>query len=172
MLLNDLVNQWIAQKENIYYLVSLLPHQLRKRREDGGWSALECIEHLNIYARMYLDSVEEAISASPDDDNSTFKSGLLGGYFARTMAPAGTKMKTFKSTDPQLVSFHHDVIDEFQKHLERWGILLEMARHKDLNKKRVAMVKLPLLRFKLGDMLHILINHQSRHLQQAMRVAG
>ena len=55
-------------------------------KTDEKWSALECLEHLNLYGDFYLVEIEKQILKSTRKAMPMkFKSGLLGNYFANLM---------------------------------------------------------------------------------------
>lgn len=162
------------QQVQLGYLLSQPREKFEGRPAENAWSAAECLAHLNMYARMYFAPLVQAVSTSPKTTRESYTPGWLGAYVAEAMRPLpyGKKMQTFRSTDPRYVAFTPDVGEEFGLHLERFITLVESAMDRDLEKRRVAMVKFPLLRFKVGDMLQILIHHHSRHLEQAMKAVN
>lgn len=174
MLQESLLELLRDQRAQLDYLRSQPREKFEGRPAEREWSAAECLAHLNVYARMYLPALERALVQSPKSSKESYSPGWLGAYVAEAMRPLphGKKMKTFRSTDPHYISYSADVAEEFEKHLQAFISLLEGAFDRNLEKRRVAMVKLPFLRFQLGDMLQILINHQSRHLDQAIKAIG
>jgi uncharacterized protein (DUF2249 family) len=50
--------------------------------------------------------------------------------------------------------------------------LLEIARSKNLNRIRTSISISKLIKLKLGDTLRVVIYHNGRHLQQALRAAN
>lgn len=102
----------------------------------------------------------------------TFKSGVLGNYFANSMLPKSgkiTKMKTFKKMNPANSNLPITTIDRFLKQQERLLSLLEMAKQVDLTKTTTGITLTSLLRFRLGDTFRFFVNHITRHVRQAER---
>ncbi|HKG67490.1 MAG TPA: hypothetical protein VKA92_01385, partial [Segetibacter sp.] len=62
------------------------------------WSAAQCLEHLNSYARYYLPEIEKAIETGKQNKwlaAEQFTAGWIGNYFTNLMMPErdGKKMK-------------------------------------------------------------------------------
>ncbi|WP_299104021.1 DinB family protein [uncultured Tenacibaculum sp.] len=166
--LKELVESHINYVEQLQQLAEA---DLQKKQASTSWSAIECLEHLNLYAKFYNKEIRKRINESRYPKSAIFKSGFLGNKFALDMLPKeGMKtMKTFKSKNPiysNLVS--KEVLAQFlilQKELKE---LLEMAREVDLTKTKTA-ITLPLLKFRLGDTFRFVIYHNERHIEQAKR---
>ncbi|MCB0699549.1 MAG: DinB family protein, partial [Chitinophagaceae bacterium] len=62
-------------------------HQLLECPATGKWNVVQVLEHLNAYNRYYLNAIEAAMNQSSRKDISYFKSGILGDYFTKMMAP-------------------------------------------------------------------------------------
>ena len=84
-LIQDLIERTrinINQAEKI----SLLPiEKLNFRTEQGSWSILECLEHLNLYGDFYIPEIKRKIESANTQPKENFKSGILGNYFAKSM---------------------------------------------------------------------------------------
>jgi hypothetical protein len=152
------------------HLLTLSTQALQQRPADGGWNALECIEHLNRYGEFYLPEIRKRIAQSPFPPSATFKAGMLGNYFAKSMEPkAGTrKMKTFKDKDPIHTSLNRQCIETFIEQQHEMLALLESARRVDLSRTKTSISISRLITLKLGDTLRFVINHNERHIAQAL----
>ncbi len=138
------------------------------------WSISDCLEHLNLYGDFYIPEIQNAIiNSNPDSRNNEFKSGWFGNYSANSMLPKNgkiRKMKTFKDKDPELLELDFEtVFARFFKQQESWIDLLEKAKSVNLNKIR-SKTTLKFISFKLGDTFRFVINHSSRHFDQAERI--
>ncbi|MEQ7798646.1 DinB family protein [Pedobacter sp. ASV1-7] len=158
----ETVNQFIEMPEEI----------LSKRPVTGGWTAFECIEHLNIYGRYYLPKVKSGLSSAPDKEDSMYKSGLMGNYFVNIMRPFphGKKMSTLKKTDPKFQVLDISAVQEFRNQLLELQELIQISGGKDLRSKKIPMSIFPILKLQIGDILQMVIYHNGRHLDQAQRV--
>lgn len=156
----------ISRAEN---LLTLSTQALQQRPDDGGWNALECIEHLNRYGNFYLPEIRKRITQSPFPPSAVFKPGMLGSYFTRSMEPKnGTKkMKTFKDKDPIHTSLTKHCIEIFIGQQQEMLALLQSARKVDLNRTKTSISITKLITLKLGDTFRFVITHNERHMAQA-----
>ena len=105
------------------------------------WSALECIEHLNMVGRYYLPQIEKEMDKyvkKSSSINTAFKSGLVGNYMYTAMKPHSdgsihTKVKTFSSVNPSTKYASSDldaqkVLDNFIEQKRQLLELLEKSR--------------------------------------------
>lgn len=164
--LEEKTKMFISKAE---YLLSLSAHQLQQRPENGGWNALECIEHLNRYGEFYLPEISKRITQSTFPPSAVFKPGIIGNYFTKSMEPKeGTKkMKTFKDKDPIHSSLNKKCIETFIAQQHQMLELLQSARKVDLNKTKTSISITKLLTLKLGDTFRFLAAHNERHIVQA-----
>ncbi len=147
-------------------------HSLTWKQNPNSWSILECLEHLNLYGEFYLPQIEQKLKLSTIKNESEFKSGFLGNYFAKSMLPKEklNKMNTFKDKNPLNAQLDRTVIDKFLKQQIKLLELLEQASNKNLNKIRIEISITSLIKLKLGDTFQFIINHIIRHLQQIERI--
>ena len=172
-LLQDLSQRIEQQGRQLAEIKALDLAILERRPKLGAWSCLECLEHLNIYGRFYLPEIKRAMAeARPQDQGAWFKSGWLGNYFARSVAPqeqGGMKaMKAFKAAVPPS-ELGWQVVQEFEQQLAQWPEILAKAQHLDLIKTKTAISLSAWIRLRLGDSLRVVLYHQDRHLAQAQR---
>jgi hypothetical protein len=177
VLLTDLANRTKQLIEEAKQFREKPEEELNYKINQESWSVLECLEHLNLYGRFYLPEIKKSISAFPlqrGKQETVFKSGWLGNYFANSMLPKEklNKMKTFKNMDPSLLSSKLDkkVIDEFIDQQTEILRLLEESRKVSLNKTRTAISISKLIKLKLGDTFRFVIYHNQRHMVQALRL--
>ena len=180
VLLNELkteVNQFAKDFELL--LENNDPSLLQTRPEKNKWSALECIEHLNMTGRYYLPKIQEELEKGVTKrikSAQLFKSGFMGNYMYNSMKPVSGEIKnktgTFKSVNPQ-VKYEQStldaerVCDNFRKQLLTITTQIEKAKDTDINKLKVPSLIGPILMFKLGDVFRFLLAHIERHLIQA-----
>lgn len=145
--------------------------ELIHRPASGGWNALECLQHLNLYGNFYLPEIEKRIRESKFPPREQFKSGVLGNYFALSMLPKEKlkKMKTFGDKDPMNEDLNAGVISEFIRQQHHMLELLRAAEKVDLSKTRTGISISRLLKLRLGDTFRVVIYHNQRHLEQAQR---
>jgi len=161
-------------KHHIRFAESLMTKsdsELNYRTNPESWSALECLQHLNLYGDFYLPEIEKRINASNTSPEPVFKSGVLGNYFANSMLPKEklNKMKTFKDKNPLGSKLDKRTIEEFIRQQNELLSLLERSKNINLNKVKTSISISNLIKLKLGDTFRFLINHNERHIVQAKK---
>ena len=145
---------------------------LNWRAEEGSWSVLECIEHLNRYGDFYLPEIAKRLAKGNTRNPEAFKTGWLGDYFAKSMLPKEklNKMKTFKSMNPLGSNLDKSVVSKFKSQLEEMLQLLETAKGIDLSRTKTGITISSWIKLRLGDTFRVVIYHNERHMQQVERV--
>ncbi len=155
-----------------------LPHSVfAHKASPEKWSANQCLAHLNSYGRYYLPLMENRINVAKQNGShvtATFIAGWLGNYFTKMMLTDASgkpakKMSAPKEHNPQVQEDSYQVIAEFIEQQEKLLVLLNEAKHIDMNKVRVPISITKFIRLKLGDTFLFLIAHNYRHTMQAMR---
>ena len=175
----DLLDSLIKQTENISKTVEEFKKcalsELNYKSSPKSWSALECLEHLNLYYAFYLPEIRKRLDTSTYQPTETFKSGYLGNKFVKSMLPDSQgkikKMNTFKSKNPINGNLDMSAIDGFLRKQDKLLDLLERSYSTDLNRVRTNItIARGLLKLKLGDTLSFIIYHNQRHINQALRM--
>ena len=140
--------------------------------EEGKWSVVQVLEHLNMYGRYYLPAIEKAISLNPGNKAAWFNSGRMGDYFTNMMKPKNVfevknKMKAPKGYVPAASLQTEGVINEFVDQQNKLLQLLERAREHNLSEIRIPITLSKLIKLKLGDTFRFLVAHEQRHMVQA-----
>lgn len=166
-------NQALARR----ILGDLPPDELTRSPADGGWSAAECLDHLVVTDRLYLERIEEALArCGPSrEEGDPLRGGWIGRRIVRFMGPD----PRFGTSSPSTFRPRSDdggvragILDEFEAVQERLADTVVAARGLDLEHTRVGSPAFPLLRLKLSDALRFLAFHDRRHLHQVMRTVG
>lgn len=173
-LLDELKAMTQKHLEIVTGLQSLQDADLQHRPHFQSWNALECTEHLNRYAAFYHPEIEKRINQSGTRPGTTFKSGWLGNYFAKAMLPREqlNKMKTFRSMNPVHEHLTRQALARLKDNLQQLLQLLDKSGNINLGKVKTSISISPLIKLKLGDTFRVVIYHNERHLQQAMKATG
>lgn len=174
-LIEDLKKRTERNKADLQILLDLSSEDLNKRQEAESWSALECIAHLNIYGDFYIPEISKNIKSSKfRSPDSQFKSGLLGNYFVKMVGPLdeSKKMKTLSSTNTLGSDLDESTLATFSKQLDSLLSILEDSTQVNLNRIKIGISIAPWLKIKLGDALRVVILHNQRHMEQALRAVG
>lgn len=172
VLIDDLLRKTAEISRAAEQLKAEAPAALTWRPAPDAWNVLECLAHLNLYGDYYLPEIKCAINQSSTSPDPTFKSGLLGGYFAKSMLPKEklNKMKTFKDKNPLNSALDLSEIDRFIDQQAALSALLRSARNVSLNKVKVKISITNLIRLRLGDTFLFYINHMMRHIKQIEKI--
>ena len=172
----ELIDQLEADVKKIIsaaeHLQTADPIKLNYCPEDGQWSVVQVLEHLNAYNRHYLPLIERSMIHITKDVSAWFVSGFLGNYFVNAIKPTNVfeikkKMRTGKAFNPDKGVNVDTSFKEFFQHQHKLLNLLEVSRRRNLNSVYVPTAFSKLIHFKLGDMFRFLIAHEQRHMIQA-----
>lgn len=141
------------------------------------WSVAQCLDHLNAYSRFYVPAMERAIQSALTGSlppAPTFKSGWLGNYFTKMMAPKtdgqpGMRMQAPKAYRPMSNLDADKVVSEFIEWQQRTKELLDQAQYVNLQAPKIPTTLGNWLKFSLGDTFRFVIAHERRHMAQALR---
>jgi len=171
-LLPDLVLRTKQVLNDVKGFKRLTIEELNSRKSENSWSILECVEHLNLYAEYYNPEIIQSINNTNETAVKSFKSGLLGNYFAVSMLSKSklNKMKTFKNKNPIGSMLDIDTISKFIVYQEELLEILDKAKKVNLNKTKTSISISRFLKLKLGDTLRVVIYHNQRHMVQAKSI--
>lgn len=164
-----LIDEAIDTTKDFKFLSERILNYKKNARE---WSILECLEHLNLYGEFYIPEIEKKLlGSSSKNQNTIFKSGIIGNYFANLMKEKNgkiKKMKTPKDKDPINSNLSGATIDRLLIQLDSLKLLLEHCRTVDLVKVKTAISLTKFIKFRLGDTLIFVVYHINRHIIQAL----
>lgn len=165
----------VAQAEK--YFAKLEDEKLEKNPSEKRWSIAQILEHLNLYADHYNPTLAQAIQnlkSSELDTDENYRPKQIGKWFSNLMAPKkGTvksKMGTAKDKNPFTTGVRANVYDEFIKQQNEFIELLEDAKTVNINYKNVKTTLGKFLTLTVGDTINVLVNHNERHMIQALGV--
>ncbi len=144
---------------------------LQSPAASGGWSILQCLDHLNSYGFYYLPQISDALKRAKGSDSSVYRSGWLGDYFTKIMSPetGAKKFKAFKDHQPEKELDSKMVISEFLRQEELLLGYLTDAKSLDMASVKIPLSISSLIGIRLGDTFRFLLAHNRRHLLQAKR---
>jgi DinB superfamily len=150
--------------------------QLQQVPEPGKWSVAQVLEHLNIYSRYYIASIEKKLHLSQTGPNKNFTPGWLGNYFTRLMQPKEgvivKKMKAPKNAIPSPQPDGIKMLEEFIAHQHHLLNLLQIAKNANLDYIRIPISLTKLITLKLGDTFRFVVAHEQRHFIQIKNAAN
>ncbi len=158
------MESWSHREEN----------NLQRYPAPGKWSAIQCVQHLNVYSRYYLKAIEKELKTAPTVSGHEVKSGPLGRYFIKLMKTNDKgivikPMKSPKNAVPELLPNVNSEISEFIQHQQKLLILLQQSEKIDINQIRIPTSIMKMIRMKLGDTFAFFIEHEKRHMIQGRK---
>lgn len=171
-LINDLETEVKDQiREVSKHFVNASEDLLQKSADDGGWSILQCLDHLNSYGNYYLPEIAKAIKKAKFSKEDIYHSGWLGDYFEKIMSPdTGTKkFKAFKGHIPERSLNSTNVLNEFIRQENLLLDYLTSSKALNLESAKVPVSIAKFIRLRLGDTFRFIVAHNKRHIQQALR---
>ena len=144
------------------------------RPPTGSWSIAQCLEHLNVTARVYLPRLDEGIADG-------IRRGLYGegpfsyNWIGRLLVSWNEPPPRFRAKSPAmfLPAAHRrrqDVLAAFRAYQKQYIDRLRQASGLDLAKARVRSPAAAWIRMPLGSGFALMIAHERRHLWQARQV--
>jgi hypothetical protein len=151
--------------------------QLRQKPANGGWSIVECLQHLNLAERFYIRNLQHKTDAltvgQPHPTDQPLESDWVGKLLiqivdpkSKTKFPAPGLVRPRPATDLDPA----DVMNQFVALQTTLLGLLDKAVYADWNRDKIPTLFGNWLKIRLGDALRMLVAHSERHINQAMRV--
>jgi len=153
---------------------SLTAQQLNWKSSSGSWSIGQCLDHIIIANSLYFSTLKKITDgnyvASFWEKHSPF-TNFFGRFFINHLQEDVTsKMKTTKVFLPSMSDIGLEVIERFyQRHDTFMGFVSKCAQ---LNLEEIVITS-PEFRFvtyNLRDVIQFLVQHEHRHINQAIRV--
>lgn len=176
-LIHELNQDLDYQTQLLNELKALEPASLNQRANKDSWSALECVAHLNSFAKHYNASLKRAIKKSKTKGHqpeTEFQGTWIGQYHVQNVLPEHRprKLKSPGHHNFLASKLNLEELNQLSQHLEEQKTILMEANQINLNRTKVSLESMPWLKLRVGDFLPFLIKHQSRHLVQALEVAA
>jgi hypothetical protein len=148
--------------------------RFNRRPDQRSWSVAQCLDHLNVGNRVYLEPMRNALDAARSKGASRrgpVQPGFFERWFIRTMGPQSRRrLPAPRKIVPAASKTKAEVRDEWTRVQAQVRDLLQEAAPLDLNATRFVNPFLPLVRFSVGTGFLVIEAHQRRHLRQARQV--
>ena len=145
---------------------------LAQRPSSGGWSAAECLAHLNLSADPYFPLWKRILTEAPPAASPNYKLDLWGRVLAWMLEPPP------KFRFPAPGGFHPvtanagSVVQEFLQRQQAILATLDAAQGLAIDKVKLASPFNQRVRYSMWSSLCVTAAHERRHLWQAERAAG
>lgn len=141
------------------------------RPDDRSWSTVQCIDHLNVAARVYQAAMEPALEAARTKGR-TRRGPIRPGWFERKFLaslepPPKRKLPAPSKIVPALRGNRDELLEEFRRQHANVSELIRAFAGLDLGSIRFQNPFIPILRFTVGTGLLVIPAHERRHLWQA-----
>jgi len=151
--------------------------RLMTKPRNGGWSAVECVSHLNLTAKLYIPTLNSNITRARRDNltgGGPYGMDLRGRLLAWFLEPPyRLRGRTIPETMPGQPRSPKIVLEEFKALNSQLSSLVEEASGLDLDRVRLASPFKASLTYNLYSAFRVLTAHERRHLWQAERaIAG
>lgn len=173
--LDNIRQEFDAQTERVNQLNRRFSKEdwLRKPSAEG-WSAIECVEHLNLTGQRMIPKLTAAIaSANSQNRDKKFRLDLFGWLLVKTLSSRGrlSKSKTPAPFIPVSGPVISKTLEQFRENQARLLKLLRDARGKAIDHVKVQSLFHDNVRYHVYSSFRILAVHEARHLDQAERAA-
>lgn len=148
--------------------------QLNWKPLPESWSIAQCLDHLIVSDSSYFPSLEKVTEGNYKmsfwERYSPF-SGILGRIFKNQLQEeVRRKLTAPKKFQPSASSMKIEIIDDYHKNLATFLAYVTNCRNIDLDKTIITSPVVGMITYSLRDVLHFLVNHEHRHINQAIRV--
>lgn len=163
-----------AREKVIQEFSDLSSLQFNWKPSPARWSIAQCLEHLVISDSAYFSAFEK-ISLGTHRMNAWEKYSPLSSFFGRTLKQqlqehAKKKIVTSKKLTPASSDKSLAFVNVYLKNLDTFLNLISSCRHIDLDKTIIMSPVFGFLTYSLRDAFQFLLQHEHRHINQAMNV--
>ena len=160
----------------------LSEEQLNWKERPERWSIAECFLHLNYVAAAYFPATLKAIAhakskhstAIPNFQRGWLGRRIIGGVRIKLDNQIAKAVETSSKYDPSQQNASsinsQEMLKQFLAFQDSLLQMIQDSKSINLQKTRIPVAFLGLLRISLGDMLQILVYHTERHVVQAQRI--
>jgi len=138
----------------------------------GGWSAAECIAHLNLTTAAVLPGIDVAVATGRPGfaDSRPYRCGLLGSLLAWSLEPpVRLRFRTAPAFVPNRTGPKGVILADFERLQRDLASRIQSASGLNLNDLRITSVFNARLSYNVYAAFCILASHERRHLWQAER---
>lgn len=161
-----------AQRERMHALTRrLAPEAFSARPAPDRWSAGQCIDHLTVSMRIYLDLMEPVIERAAQKGDPPYDRGpLLGRLLLRALRAPGRRYPAPRSFQPRRRDLGpDDVREDFDRQMDRMQRALARGGGLALGHITMPWPVLRLVKISLAQAFELQTLHNDRHLDQAER---
>lgn len=147
--------------------------QLNWKPSSDRWSVAQCFDHLISSNRGYFPVIENVLAGKKRTfwESVPVLPTLAGKMLIKSLDPASTrKIKAPKKFQPSQSNISGSVIDDFVAQQAEVVEKMRASEHLDLERIVITSPVAAVVTYSLMDAYRIIVVHERRHFQQAMRV--
>ncbi|MCB1035885.1 MAG: DinB family protein [Acidobacteria bacterium] len=173
--LADLISQAeaVAAEVNESF-AELTPHQLDWKPAPDRWSVAQCLDHLITANAGYFPIFDRILQGEKKKtfwESLPLLPSLWGKMLIRAVAPdSPRKAKAPAVFQPSSSDLGGDVVDRFLEQQDRLLAAMRAMEGLDLESVILTSPAAGFITYSLRDALEIVVPHERRHFQQALRV--
>lgn len=138
------------------------------------WSIAQCLEHLVITNNLYFENIQKVADGTHRNNIFSaipFATAIIGVLMKKIMSPEwGKKMKTLKIFKPSFSEISENAVESFSENQDRFIALMTATMRLNVRKIKVAEPIGRAVNLRLLDAFEVLLVHEQRHFNQAVRV--
>ena len=148
--------------------------QINWKPSAKSWSIGQCLDHLINADSSYFPTFNEIVDGNYKisfwEKYSPFTK-VSGNFFKdHLQEQVKRKMKAPKVFKPAASNITTGIFDRYYKNLESLLGYIAKCRNVDLDKTIITSPALSIVTYNLRDVFHFLLQHEHRHINQAIRV--
>lgn len=140
----------------------------------GSWSVSECIDHLVLTNRIYIEAMESAAERARRSGRFRKRPalpGFVGSWFLRSIEPpVKSRFRAPRTIQPRTATLLANAFADFLISQDQVRDFLQLNADLDLATIYFPNPFIPGVRFSLATGLHVIPAHERRHLWQARNV--
>jgi DinB superfamily len=147
--------------------------ELNVRPAEDKWSIAQCLDHLIVSNETYIPAFESLINGI---HRTTFwqrmnpLTGFAGKKGREILQSGKIKLKAPALFTPSKSADIKNIVERFTAHQLKMGSIFDQLEQKGLRDITISSPVTSVLTLKSGDAIEIIIEHEARHLRQAINV--
>ncbi len=148
--------------------------QLNWKASPGSWSIAQCLDHLIVSDSSYFSILKKVVVGTYKmnfwERHSPF-SAICGRILKdQLQEKVKRKLKTPKRFQPSESELKMEVIERYHQNFDGFLELISDCKKIDIDKTIITSPAIRIVTYSLRDALYFLIQHEHRHINQAIRV--
>ena len=148
--------------------------QLNWKASPGSWSIAQCLDHLIVSDSSYFSILRKVIDGTYKmnfwESHSPFSSVCGRVLKDQLQEKVKRKLKAPKRFEPSQSEIKMEVIERYHQNLDCFLKMISNCKNVEIDKTIITSPAIRIVTYSLRDALYFLIQHEHRHINQAIRV--